>query len=103
MYLGVIVELASRDTLYKNPLHPYTRALLSSIPVPDPVIEENRQRVILQGEVPSPLNPPSGCRFHTRCPITQSIAKKSGPSGVIRQQAADISLPAIFGESLVIR
>ena len=79
MYLGMIVELTSRNELYSHPLHPYTKALLSAVPIPDAIAESKRQRIILKGEVPSPVNPPAGCYFNTRCPIAADICKEARP------------------------
>jgi oligopeptide transport system ATP-binding protein len=82
MYLGKVVELADRNTVYTNPLHPYTQALLSAVPIPDPVVEEKRQRVILEGDVPSPANPPPGCNFSTRCPVVMDVCSEIDPDFV---------------------
>jgi oligopeptide transport system ATP-binding protein len=79
MYLGVVVELSSRDEVYDHPLHPYTVALLSAVPIPDPRTTRARQRIILEGDVPSPSNPPKGCRFHPRCPIMIDRCKEENP------------------------
>ncbi|MDI6856795.1 MAG: dipeptide ABC transporter ATP-binding protein [Dehalococcoidia bacterium] len=79
MYLGKLMELSDRVELYENPLHPYTKALLSAVPIPDPVVEAKRERIILSGDVPSPLFPPSGCVFHTRCPLVTTECREHVP------------------------
>jgi oligopeptide/dipeptide ABC transporter ATP-binding protein len=86
MYLGHIVELADRDTLFAAPRHPYTEILLSAVPVPDP--RTPARRILLQGDPPSPANPPSGCRFHTRCPLAQDICRREKPELTPRGTAA---------------
>jgi oligopeptide transport system ATP-binding protein len=79
MYLGNMVELAESYELYKNPIHPYTKTLMSAVPIPDPVVTRSRERLILEGDIPSPMNPPSGCKFHTRCPYATERCKQETP------------------------
>jgi oligopeptide transport system ATP-binding protein len=90
MYLGKIMELTGRDELYRNPLHPYTKALLSAVPIPDPEVETKRERIILSGDVPSPMRPPPGCVFHTRCPIAIDECRNVAPEW--REVASDHSV-----------
>jgi oligopeptide/dipeptide ABC transporter ATP-binding protein len=80
MYLGRIAEIAPRDAMFASPRHPYTRALLASVPEPDPVAQRAKTRVPLEGEIPSPANPPPGCRFHTRCPLAQEVCRREVPA-----------------------
>ena len=79
LYLGKVMEIADRDDLYDNPKHPYTQALISAVPVPDPKIERNKETILLEGDLPSPMNPPSGCVFRTRCPKATDLCANEIP------------------------
>ncbi|MDF1800770.1 MAG: ABC transporter ATP-binding protein, partial [Planctomycetota bacterium] len=106
MYLGRIAEIASRDELYEEPAHPYTRALMSAVPHPDPKLERSRQRILLEGDVPSPLDPPSGCTFHPRCPerggVPNDLCSVEVPlltraSTAVGARSCACHLPDLFG------
>ncbi len=96
MYLGKIVEIAERDTLYQRPHHPYTQALFSAVPIPDPKIAQQRKRMVLGGEVPSPIHPPPGCRFHPRCPLAQQVCRTDEPP--LRDVGPDHRVACHFAE-----
>jgi oligopeptide/dipeptide ABC transporter ATP-binding protein len=105
MYLGKIVEISPAEELYERPVHPYTEALLSAVPIPDPDLSAERQQIVLEGDVPSPISPPSGCRFHPRCPKAQDMCSAEVPllevkSGDIGSHVTACHYPMQAGEDL---
>jgi len=102
MYLGEFVETGDKDQIYNHPMHPYTQALMSAAPVPDPVLQARRQRIVLSGDVPSPANPPAGCRFHTRCWKAQPICSTDHPPLIMRgEDVAAHPTACHFAEEMV--
>ena len=91
MYLGRIVEIATRDQIYKDPLHPYTRALMAAVPIADPDIESQRSQQIIIGEIPSALRPPPGCRFHTRCPSAMDVCRSIDPPMLVQDDGRAVA------------
>jgi len=98
MYLGKIVEITSRDALYQNPQHPYTQALLSAVPIPDPKIEAKRDRIILEGDVPNPANPPQGCNFNARCPLATEVCFQDEPELKVFSPDHQVACHLVTGE-----
>jgi oligopeptide/dipeptide ABC transporter ATP-binding protein len=106
MYLGRLVEQGPAEAVYTTPKHPYTEALLSAVPVPDPVIQRSRRRIVLSGDVPSPVDPPSGCRFHTRCPFVMDVCRTVDPEATVTPDGTTVHChlhttgPVLAGESV---
>ncbi|WP_209124038.1 ABC transporter ATP-binding protein [Alkalihalobacillus sp. BA299] len=104
MYLGQVVELATKEQLFRMPMHPYTEGLLSAVPIPDPTLRDKKQLVVLEGDMPSPANPPSGCRFHTRCPYADVKCKEEVPQLIEKDDGHQVAChyPLVEGQGIVV-